>query len=185
MAEETQAAPAAQAFDVNAMAAQLQNAAAAGTRQAIEAVAARTQQERQEAVRQQQTQADPVASTILQTVEPALRNIAIKGDSGRDAAIFYATTPAAAKYAQQIETRHNELLNRGIPVDRASLWNLIRGENLDAFVEERVKQRDADLKRAQEAETVRGTRGAPMEPVRDAREMSPEDLAKAIENVSF
>ena len=52
MAEETQAAPAAQQFDMNAMADRLSQAAAQGTAQAIERVAQR-QQEQARVVQQQ------------------------------------------------------------------------------------------------------------------------------------
>ena len=127
-----------------------------------------------------------MASTILPIVGPALREVAIKADSGRDAAVFYATTPQSHKYSGVIESRFNDLLARGIPVDRASLWNLIKGENQDAFIAEAIKQRDEEVRRAQEAATVRGTRGgAPMAQVRDPHTMTQDELATALENIAF
>lgn len=184
MAEETQAAPA--TFDMQAMAHQLQEAARAGTQQAIEGVARRNQQQQQQQQAVAATQADPVASTIMPILSPVLRELAIKGDSGRDAAVFYATTPQAAKYSGVIEARFNELLARNIPVDRASLWNLIKGENQDSFVKEAIERRDAEVKAAQEAATVRGSRGgAPSGQVREATSMSQDELLKALDNVAF
>ncbi len=184
MAEETQAAPA--AFDMDAMASQLQQAAARGTAQAIENVANRNRQEQETARAAAATQADPVASTIMPILAPALRELAIKGDSGRDAAVFYATTPQAAKYSGVIENRFNELLRRGIPVDRASLWNLIKGENQETFVKEAIAARDQEVKNAQEAATVRGSRGGtPQGQVREATSMSQDELLKALDNVAF
>jgi hypothetical protein len=181
---ETQAAPA--AFDMDAMASRLQQAAAQGTAQAIENVARRNQEQQQQEANARATQADPVASTIMPILAPALRELAIKGDSGRDAAVFYATTPQAAKYSGVIEARFNELLKRGIPVDRASLWNLIKGENQESFVQQAIKDRDEEVKRAQEAATVRGSRGgAPAAQVREASSMSQDELLKALDNVAF
>jgi hypothetical protein len=188
---EPQAAP---TIDLEAMATRIgqeaQRAAAAGTQQAIERVAAnqRAAQERQQ--QQERTQADPVASTIMGTMEPALRNIAIRADSGRDAAVFYTTTPAAGRFSGVIEARFNDLLARGIPVDRASIWNLIKGEqgltHEGITFEEQIKRRDEEVKRAEEAATIRGSRGgAPSQMVRDARSMSAEDLDKALEDVAF
>lgn len=186
MAEpETQAAPA-PAFDMDALASRLQQAAAQGTQQAIEGVANRNRQEQERERANAATQADPVASTIMPILAPALRELAIKGDSGRDAAVFYATTPQAAKYSGMIENRFNELLKRGIPVDRASLWNLIKGENQDTFVAEAIKSRDAEVKAAQDAATVRGSRGgAPAGQVREATSMNRDELEKALENIAF
>ena len=182
---ETQAAPAAP-FDMDAMAARLQQAAAQGTQQAIEGVARRNQAQQQQQQQAAATQADPVASTIMPILAPALRELAIKGDSGRDAAVFYATTPQAAKYSGVIEQRFNELLARGIPVDRASLWNLIKGENQDSFVKEAIERRDSEVKAAQEAATVRGSRGgAPQGQIREASSMSQDELLKALDNVAF
>lgn len=185
MAEkETQAAPA--TFDMNALASQLQQAAAHGTTQAIEQAANRNRQEQERARADAATQADPVASTIMPLLAPAFRELAIKGDSGRDAAVFYATTPEAAKYSGQIESRFNELLKRGIPVDRASLWNLIKGENMPAFLDAEIKRREADVKAAQDAATVRGSRGgAPAGQVREATSMNRDELEKALENIAF
>jgi hypothetical protein len=120
-------AGAAPQFDMAALTAQLQQAAAQGTQQAIEGVARRNAAEQRAQQAQAATQADPIASTIMPVIAPALRELAIKGDSGRDAAVFYATTPQSHKYSGVIEQRFNELLARGIPVDRASLWNLIKG----------------------------------------------------------
>jgi hypothetical protein len=191
---EPQAAP---QFDMEAMAqriaADAQRAAAAGTQQAIDRATAAANQRQQQHERQQQqerTQADPVASTILNTVGPALRELAIKGDSGRDAAVFYTTTPAAGRFSGVIEGRFNDLLARGIPVDRASIWNLIKGEQgltHDGITfEEQIKRRDEEVKRAEEAATIRGSRGgAPSQMIRDARAMSPEDLETALDNVAF
>src|SRR5712664_3278172 len=107
MPEETQAAPAAPQFDMDALAEQLTRAAARGAAQTIESVAQRQQEQARVVAQQQQTQADPVASTILQTVAPHLRELAIKGDSGRDAAVFYATTPASHRWSGVIEQRFN------------------------------------------------------------------------------
>jgi hypothetical protein len=185
MAEETQPTPGA-GIDMEALAMRLQNAAAAGTAQAIEGAARRNQQQLQQQEQQRQTQADPVASTIMPVIGPALREVAIKADSGRDAAVFYATTPSSHKYSGLIETRFNELLARGIPVDRASLWNLIKGENQETFVAQAIKERDEEVKKAQEAATVRGSRGgAPAAPVRDASSMTADELSKALEDVAF
>lgn len=184
MAEETQAAPA--AFDMDAMAARLTQAAAQGTQQAIERVAQRNQDSQNRERAAAATQADPVASTIMPILAPALRELAIKGDSGRDAAVFYATTPQAAKYSGVIESRFNELLARGIPVDRASLWNLIKGENQDSFVKEAIERRDAEVKAAQEAATVSGSRGGvPQGQIREASSMTVDELQKALDNVAF
>ena len=189
MAEETQAAPAAQQFDLNAMAERLSQAAAQGTAQAIERVAQRQQEQARVVQQQQQTQADPVASTILQTVAPHLRELAIKGDSGRDAAVFYATTPAAHRWSGVIEQRFNDLLARNIPVDRASLWNLIKGEQgltADGIkFEEAVKRRDEEIQRAKDAETIRGSRGGVNTQTRDASSMTTDELSKALEDVAF
>lgn len=181
---------AAQTIDIEAMtsriAAEAQRAAAVGTQQAIERVAANNRQEAERRAAAERTQADPVASTILGTVEPALRNIAVRADSGRDAAVFYATRPEAAKYSGQIEARFNELLARGIPVDRASIFNLLMGENLDTVVAERIAQRDEEVKRAEEAATIRGSRGgAPNQVVRDASRMKPDELEQALEGLAF
>jgi len=188
--KETQAAPAAPAFDMNAMADRLAQAAAAGTQQAIERVAARNQQQQQAAEQQRQTQADPVASTILNTVAPLLQKVAVKGDHGRDAAIFYATNPAAAKFSGVIEGRVNELSARNIEVDRHSVWNLIKGEqglNADGLTfDQALERREAEVKAAREAETIRGSRGgAPAPILRDPTSMSAEELEKAMENVAF
>ena len=188
---ETQPAPAAPQIDVNAMAERLAAAAAQGTQQAIERVAARNQAQAAAAEQTRQTQADPVASTILSTVGPALRELAVKGDSGRDAAVFYATAGAGARrFAAQIEARHNELLARGIPVDRASLWNLIKGENgIDdngETVDQAIKRRDAEVRRAAEAETVRGSRGGAPDPrAVDPYSQAPDELAKSLEGLPF
>ena len=160
---ETQPQPAAAPqIDMDALAARLQQAAAQGTAQAIERVANQNTQAQARERAAAATQADPIAQTVLPVVAPALRELAVKADSGRDAAVFYATTPAA------------------------SLWNLIRGENLDKFVTDAIAQRDADVKAAQEATTVRGNRGgAPAQQVREASSMSREELEKSLENVAF
>ena len=193
MAEDTQPQPA-QTIDIEAMtsriAAEAQRAAAVGTQQAIERVAANQRQAQERQQQQAQTQADPVASTILSTVGPALRELAIKCDSGRDSAAFYCSTPAAGRFSQVIESRFNDLLARGIPVDRASIWNLIKGEQgltHDGITfEEQIKKRDEEVRRAEEAATIRGSRGgAPSHMVRDPRSMSAEDLDKALEDVAF
>jgi hypothetical protein len=183
--KDTQAAPAA-AFDMDALAARLQQSASQGVQQAIEGVARRNQDQQNRERANAATQADPVASTIMPILAPALRELAIKGDSGRDAAVFYATTPQAAKYSGGIEARFNELLARGIPVDRASLWNLIKGENQETFVAEAIKNRDAEVKAAQDAATVRGSRGgAPQGQIREASGMTQDELLKALDNVAF
>jgi hypothetical protein len=196
MADEpnTQAVPA--AFDMDALATKIGEATAAaaakGTTAAIEGIAQRNRQQQQldqqNRDRVAATQADPVASTVLgnEAVAGALRTVAIKADSGRDAAVFYATTPDAAKYSGVIEGRFNDLIARGIPVDRASIWNLVRGENLGTFVEAEIKRRDEEVKRASDAAVAQGSRGgAPNTQIVDAHELSAEDLAKALENVSF
>ncbi len=185
---------AAQTIDIEALtsrlAAEAQRAAAAGTQQAIERATAnqRAAQERQQ--QQERTQADPVASTILDTVRPMMRELAIKGDSGRDAAVFYTTTPAAGRFSGVIESRFNDLLARGIPVDRASIWNLIKGEQgltPDGLtIEDEIKRRADDVKRAEEAATIRGSRGgAPSAVTRDARSMSADELEQALDGVTF
>ena len=187
MAEETQPQPA--AIDMDALAARLQQAAAQGTAAAIENVANRNRQQQEQERAAAATQADPIASTIMPVLAPALRELAIKGDSGRDAAVFYATTPAAHRWSGVIEARFNDLLSRGIPVDRASLWNLIKGEQgltADGIkFEEAVKNRDEAIKRAQEAETIRGSRGGAPAGQRDASRMTADELATALEDVAF
>jgi hypothetical protein len=188
--KETQAAPAAPQFDMNAMADRLAQAAAVGTQQAIERVAQRNQQQQQAVERERAVQADPVASTILQTVAPHLRDIAVKGDHGRDAAVFYATTPGAHKHSGLIESRINQLASQGIHVDRASVFNLIKGEmgltHEGVTFEEAIKRRDEDVRRAEEAATVRGSRGgAPTTRLVDPYSLTTEDLGKALEDVNF
>jgi hypothetical protein len=190
---ETQPQPV-QTVDLEAMAsriaAEAQRAAAAGTQQAIERVAANQRQAQERQQQQERTQADPVANTIMSTVGPVLRELAIKGDSGRDAAVFYTTTPAAGRFSSVIEARFNDLLARGIPVDRASIWNLIKGEQgltHDGITfEEQIKRRDEEVKRAEEAATIRGSRGAvPSQITRDPFSMAPDELEKAIDGVAF
>lgn len=190
MAGETEPqAAAAPQIDLDALAARLQQAAAQGTQAAIEGVARRQQHQQAAAAAAAATQADPVASTIMPIIAPALRELAIKGDSGRDAAVFYATTPAAHRFSGQIESRFNDLAARNIPVDRASIWNLIKGEQGltpgGLTFDEAIKQRDEEVKRAQEATTVRGSRGTPTAPVRDPYSMTPDELASAIDGVAF
>lgn len=185
--QETQAVPAAPAFDVAAMEQRLATAAQAGAARAVENIAARTRADQANRQAAERTQADPVASTVLgnDAVAGALRTVAIKADAGRDAAVFYATTPAAAKYSGAIEGRFNELLSKGIPVDRASLWNLIRGENLPTFIEEEIQNRAAAVKRAEGAAVAQGSRGVPTARVREARDMKPDELVAALENIVF
>lgn len=188
MAEEpTQAAPAAPTFDMAALERKVLSAAQSGAAQAVESVAARTRAAKADADRAAATQADPVASTVLNNPDVAatLRGIAIKADSGRDAAVFYATTPAAAKFSSAIEQRFNLLASQGIPVDRASLFNLIKGENMDTFVEAEIKRRAEEVQRAENAAVAQGSRGVPAAQVLEARDMKPDELATALEGVSF
>lgn len=190
MADGTEATPAGAAgpqFDVAAMERRLSDAATRGAAQAVEAIAARNRNEVAEQRRREQTQADPVAATVLgnDAVASALRNVAIKADSGRDAAVFYSTTPAAAKYSAAIEQRWNHLTAQGIPVDRASIWNLIRGENLGTFVDEEIKNRAEEIKRAEREAVAQGSRGVVPAIVREARDMKPEELETALDNVLF
>lgn len=187
MAEDTQAAPAGPQFDVEAMEQRLATAAQAGAARAVESIAARTRADQQTRAAAERTQADPVASTVMgnEAVASAFRTVAIKADMGRDAAVFYATTPAAAKYSAAIEQRKNQLAAQGIPVDSASVWNLIRGENLPAFIEEEIQNRAAAVKRAEDAAVAQGSRGVPNSQVRQARDLKPDELAQALDNVLF
>lgn len=185
--KETQAAPVTPTFDVAEMERRLSAAATQGAAQAVEAIAARNRNQAAETARREATQADPVAATVLgnEAVASALRNVAIKADSGRDAAVFYATTPQAAKYSGAIEQRFNHLIAQGVPVDRNSIWNLIKGENMPAFIEEEIKARAEEVKRAEQAAVAQGSRGVPTGIVREARDMKPEELETALDNVLF
>lgn len=185
--KQTQAAP---AFDMDAMAARLQDAAARGTAQAIENVAARSQQQAEQRAAQEEsnrrTQADPVAQTVWPVIGPALREVAVKADHGRDAAVFYATNPTAGRYSGQIEARVNELGARGIQVDRHSVYNLLKGENLNSFVDEEIKNRASKVREAEQAAVVAGSRGGTIgQQARDPYDMTQEELTQALDNIAF
>jgi GAF domain-containing protein len=168
----------------------LQDAAARGTTQAIENVSARAQQQAEQREAQaeasRRTQADPVAQTVWPVVGPALRDVAIKADHGRDAAIFYATNPSAGRYSGQIEARVNELGARNIQVDRHSVFNLLKGENLSSFVDEEIKNRENKIREAEQAAVISGSRGGTIgQQARDPYDMTPEELTQALDNIAF
>lgn len=191
--QPTQAPPAATATlsdeAMAAISAKIAAESAAAVKAGIAEVARSNQRQAEQAQRQKAQAEDPVAAAVLPVVAPFLRDIGIKADHGRDAAIFYSTTPEAGPYSGQIEARCSELTARGIPVDRHSVWNLIKGENLDSFIDKEIERRAQAVKDAEEARTIRGTRGGePRGRVLDAdtaRTMGADDLAKALDGIAF
>lgn len=130
----------------------------------------------------QPSQADPLANTL----NPYLQPVQLSAASATDAAVFYATTDSAKAYAAKIE----ELARQYPTTPRATLWQYIRGS--DEYIQAEVQRRLDEQKRAAEV-AAQGSAlgiGGPQRqgyagPVRQASEMPPEDLAKALEGYSF
>lgn len=130
--------------------------------------------------------ANPMQSLIDPIIQPHLRRLEAQTAAAQDAAIFYASTPEAAKYRDEIEKGFNQMLSQGSPVARAGIWDWYKGKNQQKFIDAAIKDHDSELQKAKEAEdaaTGHGPGGKARQT--DAYTMTEEELGKALENVSF
>lgn len=189
MADDDKKAPTEPAIDMTKFEAATKAAVSAALSEAGQAAQAeRQQREAQDAAARQAAATaanpDPVADVLRPHLQPLAAMLNLKAEDAKDASVFYATTPAAGKYSAAIETKFTECVQRGQPMNRASIWQWIRGS--DAFLSERIKERDAELETARQAQTLQGSRGSlPAGTPSIDVNASDEDLAKSLENVQF
>lgn len=139
---------------------------------------------RPQPVVQRPQEPDPVAEVLRPIVGPDLMRLNFKADDAKDAVIFYNGTPEATKHSEAIEAKFNEMAQNGRPMNRASIWQWIRGS--DAFVTERIKQRDAEIETARQAQTIQGSRGGvPTGRPNVDITTSDDDLAAAVTGLEF
>ncbi len=128
--------------------------------------------------------ADPVAQVVAPYLTPVVATMNLKSDDAKDAAIFYSTTPEASKFSAHIEAKFNECVQRGQPMNRASIWQWLKGS--EAYIAERIKQHDQEVETARQAQTLQGNRGGVPSgaPAVDVN-ASDDELSKALEGVQF
>lgn len=185
------AAVAAPAFDP----AQFKALVTEGVREVVaetQAAQQRQAQQQQAAIAQAQqsqiqTGRDPIADVIAPVVNPMMQAAILQGQAGQDAAVFYATTPQAAKHASFIEERFQHSMAQGRPIKRSDLWHHYRGEHFEKFAAEEQAQREEAARLAEQAATVGG--GMPRTLVgatpKDPHDMQPDEMDTYLSDKAF
>lgn len=135
----------------------------------------------------QAQQPDPVGDVINPYLAPVARLVNLKADSAIDAATFYATVKDAAPHSAEIEAKFNECVQKGMPMNRISIWQWMQGANIDKIVEQRIKNRDAEIEAARQAQTLQGSRGGVPTGGRPSVDINATDdeLASAVHGLEF
>lgn len=155
--------------------------------QAQQAQAQQAQQVQQQRA-QQQAAGDPIYNAVIKPyVEPALRQMSVQTQGAVDAVGFYAEHPEALKYRGTIEQQFNEMAQRGVPFDRATIYNHYKGANFDQFVKDQQEnlQRVAAQGATVGAPGVGRPGGLPVLDAAAAKTMPFEDLERAIKTRMF
>lgn len=130
------------------------------------------------------TPEDPVQKLVAPYVQGANLN----AEAALDAVNFYAATPEAAPYAKDLAKAHKAGMEGGISYTHSALWEWYKGKNQDKFFEIREKKKAADLKKAEDAETL-DTGGRPIDrtsgKVLEAHEANDDELAGGLKDLEF
>lgn len=158
------------------------------------ALAARDEQENARRVAQASAAAqkakgeDPVRKVVLESLGDDLGQISFNSNNALDLARFYTLHPEAKEFAVDVERKFTELAGAGNAQDRESIWNWYRGANLDKFVARSNAQKQAQEEEAANAFVAgSGGGGVPRgtKVIRDPHSMTPDELEKALEGMSF
>ena len=185
MAENEQAAPV--QFDAAQMNASIQEAIRSSMANLEQTRREEAQQAQVEEQRRSQSQAQQDGDPLLKVMKPYLDPLNTQVQSAIDAATFYTSNHDAAKYKDEIEAIHRNWLSRGITVTRDEAWHNVRGRHLNDFVDSTIAERTAAAETAKQAGALgpgmSRNPGAPT--LLDHKNMSLDDLEKALQNVSF
>ena len=131
---------------------------------------------------------DPLADVVLPLVKPSLDRANVMAEAARDQSLFFQRHPEALEHQDALLTNWNLMLQKNIPFKMETIWNEYRGANFDKFHGKASERDTAKLQAAKDAEVVgpgspdrSGGRGT----IRDASEVPPDELAKALEGVAF
>lgn len=129
--------------------------------------------------------ADPMADLIRPHVEPGLRASQLAALDAKDAAVFYATTPEAAAFRDKVEGAAQKLMAAGTPFVREDIWKWFLGGNPDVYA--KVTKDKSDLAAARAAGATHVGPGSPpkQDAVKQALDMTPEELSKEMEGRTF
>lgn len=130
---------------------------------------------------------NPLKAVIEPIMAPEMNRLRMLAEGAQDAAVFYGTNPEAIRYKDQIETNFKALMQNGTPFTRDALLKYVKGhpENIQKLVDEGIAAEKKKLADAAEAETLGGGHRPQSAQVKDAFTASDEELAKALENVTF
>jgi len=128
---------------------------------------------------------DPVAELLSPYITPGVEKANLTAQAAMDAAVFYSSRPEAVSHKDKLEAAFGTLLERGVPFVREDIWAWYLGKNPDVADGIKKTKADADARKAAEAADLgHGSPPKPGEP-KQATEIAPEDLTKAMENVTF
>lgn len=125
---------------------------------------------------------------VQKLVAPYVQGANLNAEAALDAVNFYAATPEAAPYAKDLAKAHKAGMEGGISYTHSALWEWYQGKNQDKFFEIREKKKAADLKKAEDAETL-DTGGRPIDrtsgKVLEAQEADDEQLEGGLKDLEF
>lgn len=148
-----------------------------------------------------QQQADPVADLvnpyIARLVGPALQHVNQQSMAAADMSYFYRVNGShfggerGNELAGAVEQAFQHFQSQGQPLTRQVIFQGLTGVGgpfHDYFVEQAIQQRQQAQQRAQGAQVMGagvGRGSAAVQPAKDPRSMSDEELEQALQNLSF
>lgn len=130
-------------------------------------------------------QPQPQPDAVRDVLAPYLQPIVMQTQHATDAATFYATNPQAGNHSTRIE----ELARQYPTTPRAQLWQYLKGDDsyINSEVERRMQAAKEAAERAAQGNTV-GVGGYVQHnvgQVRQASQLSPDELSNALDGISF
>ncbi len=167
---------------------ELQAAIAAGVKGYIEAHGDELPQ-RQVAHQQQQSrpeaQENPLSAVIDPVINPRLRALDVKATAAYDASLFYATTPEAIRFKDDVEKAFNTMVEQGTPLSHQAVWEWYKGKNEEKFYQERAEKDRRKLEAAKEFSTVEGGIRPSNATPKDAHSATDDELRTGLKDVAF
>ena len=168
-------------LDPSAIAQIAKDAATAALKEADSAREAKEAQAAQAAAQASRNE-DPLRQVLLKELGPDIARATLMAADAQDAARFYSGNPEAGKYREQVEAKSSELMARGEPMDRQSIFYYIRGKDFDKFRTDANEAERQQQARANSAAIVIGGEAVGLRPTMelpsDPWSMSADELEK-------
>jgi hypothetical protein len=138
-----------------------------------------------EMARSAQPAPQPPPDAVRDVLAPYLQPIALQTQHATDAATFYATNPQAGTHSAKIE----ELARQYPTTPRAQLWQYLKGD--DSYINSEVERRMQAAKEAADKAAQGNTVGVGgyvqhnVGQVRQASQLTPDELSSALDGISF